>query len=167
MSEAAFVTMWRLQTRDQNLCQLFLPQNEGNILTFKNVIYSISDRDGDFMPELEFPSEWLRPVLNRSCEKVLRDQYRQLRYFIGRSVRVIGASVRCSSFDNESTTDILKRIEKLLINLNSSSTKKLEFGVGNANDMKSCDVIYRVSISNGKQVLSIGFKIIANIIIEM
>jgi len=167
MSGAAFVTMWKLQTNVPNFCHLFQPQNEGNILTFKNVIYTISDRDGDFMPELEFPSEWLRPVLNSSCEKVLRDQYRQLRYFIGRSVRLIGASVRCSNFSNESTTDILQRIERLLSNLNCNSSKKLKFEEGLESDMKNCDVIYKVSVSNGTKALIIGFKIIANIIMEM
>ena len=62
------------------MCDLFKPQHEGNIITFRDVIYNISDRDGDFMPELEFPSDWLKPVLNSTYEKVLRENDVRFRY---------------------------------------------------------------------------------------
>ena len=88
LQSGARETLRRLQSEGvMDLVTLFWPQMGHNVLTYRNVTYRVKESDGVFMPILSFNSAWMKPVLNKSCERVHSDKNKLTRYYVGRTVR--------------------------------------------------------------------------------
>lgn len=167
LEEGARETLRRLHLEDQDeldLASLFRPQMGHNILTYRHVACRVEDSDGLFMPTLTFNSEWLKPVLNKSCERVISDKNRLTRYYVGRTVRLIGSVVKCCVFSGLGIDSILARIANVIGDLNCH--KQDNFTLKRTETEESGiirDVAYRLPLGDDRETLTIEFDVISNI----
>ena len=146
-----------------DLVTLFRPQMGHNILTYRHVTFRVEESDGEFMPTLTFNSEWLKPLLNKSCERVLSDKNKLTRYYVARTVRLIGSVVKCCVLSGHRLDSILSKIENVMCDLNC---QKENFTINREKSEESGavkDVAYRVPLHDGKEALIITFDVISNI----
>ena len=166
-------TLRRLHLEDQgqpDLASLFRPQMGHNILTYRHVTFTVEESDGDgvaiSMPTLTFNSEWLRPVLNTSCERVLSDKNKLTRYYVGRTVRLIGSVVKCCVFSGHKIDFILSKVANVIGDLNCH--KQDNFTLQRTETKESGtvrDVAYRLPLPlrDDRETLTIEFDVISNI----
>ena len=163
LEEGARETLRRLED-EPDLASLFRPQMGHNILTYRHVAYRVEQSDGVFMPTLTFNSEWLKPVLNKSCERVLSDKNRLTRYYVGRTVRLIGSVVKCCVFSGLGMDSILARIANVIGDLNFHKQDNFTLKRTETEESgKMRDVAYRVPLGDNRETLTIEFDVISNI----
>ena len=147
-----------------DMVSLFRPQMGNNILTYRHTTYRVEESDGEFMPTLTFNSEWLKPLLNKSCERILSDKNKLTRYYVARSVRLIGSVVKCCVFSGHGLDSILTKIEKVMCDLNCRKQENFTIRRENSEESGAVkDVAYRVPLHDGKEALTITFDVISNI----
>ena len=169
MSQAASETLLRLHSEGaHNFCYLFKPQTKGNLLTMRKVKCYLEDSDvGNFMPRLTINCDWLKPLLNRSCEKVIHDNNKMTRYFVGRAVRLIGSFVKCCDVSNVNTTDMLDMVQELISELNCNKGSKINRDEAMEEVNSRRDVDYIVTCNGGSKVIKVSFDVIVNAIYEI
>ena len=152
------------QTDAPDLVSLFSPQMGQNILTYRHVTYRVDKSNGVFIPKLTFNSEWLKPMLNKSCERVLSDKNKLTRYYIGRAVRLIGSVVKCCELSGQGLNSVLARIENVIGDLNCHKQANFTLKRATTEENGSVrDVAYTVPLLDGEEALTIEFDVISNI----
>jgi len=169
MSHAANVTLSRLQSEEaQDFCYLFKPQMKGNLLTMRKVKCHLEENNvGNFLPILKINADWMKPYLNRSCEKVIHDKHRLTRYIVGRAVRIIGSFVKCCDFSNVMTENILDMVQSIIHELNCCKGTNNNSDGANEIDCNKRDVEYLVPCEGGNKVIKLQFDVIVNEIYDI
>ena len=164
MSHAANVTLSRLQSEEaHDFCYLFKPQMKGNLLTMRKVqCYLEENEAGNFLPILKINADWMKPYLNRSCEKVIHDKQRLTRYIVGRAVRIIGSFVKCCDVSNVMTANMLDMVKSLIHELNCCKSTSINRDGANDDESKKRDVEYLVPCERGNKLIKLQFDVIVN-----
>ena len=126
MRSAAQVTLDKLGSGCEDLVDLFFPQNYSQL----HLLVTITDHcwarsSSDILNNKTIISDWLKPVLNWSKEKVWKDLYRETRYLIGRIQRLLAAVVLTSQLTREplSVPSIIQNIQYLCSKLSKSDAE--------------------------------------------
>merc|ERR1719233_1698777 len=117
MGSAAQVTLDKLRSGSESLVDLFYPQNISQLYLLVTMADYCWTRTSSDLAHLKMSkvilSDWLKPVLNWSKEKVIKDIYRETRYLIGRMSRLFAAIVLTSELSGLSVPSIVQNLQYL------------------------------------------------------
>ena len=159
MSAAAEVTLSKMRCplTSEDFSAVFFPQNleKLNNISFRRAVFSLDPPDSDLMPEVIFNSSWLLPVLSAASnyQKIGWDPNGELRYLLGRVLRLAASLVICAEFN-----DVEVNPYKLLNNFFQHLNCSLE------NSNADRDVKFLIQSKNLKSTLSIGINLVANFV---
>jgi len=159
MSTAAKVTLEKIESGSEGLVNLFYPQNHSQLhllVTMTDHCWSRKSPDTT-LPKTSkvILSDWLKPVLNWSKEKVMKDIYRETRYLIGRIHRLFAAVVLTSELAKLSVPSTVQNLQYLCSKLSMSEVevKYLE------ESAMSRDVVFIFPCGEGRTNIHLGFNI--------
>jgi len=159
MKNAAKVTLEKIESGCEGLVNLFYPQNDSELhllVTMTDHCWSKISADTT-LPKTSkvILSDWLKPVLNWSKEKVMKDIYRETRYLIGRIHRLFAAVVLTSELSKLSVPSTVQNLQYLCSKLCMSEVevKYLE------ESAMSRDVVFIFPCGEGRTNIHLGFNI--------
>ena len=160
MSAAAGVTLSKMRCplTSADFSAVFFPQNLAklnNVISFRRAVFSLDPPDSDLMPEVIFNSSWLLPVLSAASnyQKIDWDPNGELRYLLGRVLRLVASVVICAEFNDEEVNPY-KLLNTFFQHLNCS----LE------NSNADRDVKFLIQSKNLNSTMSIGINLVANFV---
>lgn len=159
MASAASVTLSKMRCRlsSPHFSSVFYPQNLARLNTavsFRKACFSLEGPASDLMPSVVFNSSWLQPVLSAASnyQKIQSDPSGELRYFLGRVMRLAASVVLCAEFTDQHASP-LTPLETFLKDLNIRSVKD-----------ENCrrDVQFLIFSQNLNSTISIGIDVVSN-----
>ena len=108
------------------------------------------------MPQVMFNSSWLHPVLSAASnyQKIDWDPNGELRYLLGRVLRLAASVVLCAEFNDEQA-DPYKELNSFFHHLNCPSLE---------NSRQDRDVQFLIHSKNLDFTLNIGINLVANLV---
>jgi len=159
MGSAAQVTLDKLRSGSESLVDLFYPQNISQLYLLVTMADYCWARTSSDLAHLKMSkvilSDWLKPVLNWSKEKVIKDIYRETRYLIGRISRLFAAVVLTSELSGLSVPSMAQNLQYLCSKL-SMSEVEMEYTEKSA---MSKDVVFIFPCGESRTNIHLGFNI--------
>jgi len=172
ITSAAEATLSKLNSGCDNLVDLFYPQNYNNLLSMislKNHCWFIADGiiTTNLMPSVSFNCDWIKPVLNRSKEKISKDIYKETRYLIERVFRLVAAVVLTSemSLSEFSLLTIINNLQSLYSELGHSEVDLQYLHVREGETLPR-DVVFTIPCSGRTRSLQLGLDVFLPYIVD-
>ena len=161
MSGAASVTLSKMRCplTSGDFSVIFFPQNLtklNNAISFRRAVFSLGPPESGQMPEVMFNSSWLHPVLSAASnyQKIAWDPNGELRYLLGRVLRLVASLVLCAEFD-DGQLDPYEQLNSFFHHLNCPSLE---------NSREDRDVQFLIHSKNLGSTLVIGINLVANLV---
>ena len=168
ITSAAHFTLNKLHSGSQDLADLFHPQNCDNlhfIISQRShcweIVKSISTTN--LMPVVKFNS-WLKPVLNRSREKIYKDIHKATRYLLERVLRLVAAVELTteSSQTGFSLVDVIGNLQSFCSQLSHKQVQLRYLPGATLGEVMLRDVVFTLPCSRRGRTkgLVVGFDIV-------
>ena len=162
ITSAAKTTLKKLSSGCESLVDLFYPQNYNSLrtmLSLRNHCWTIVDRamTSNLMPSMKL-CDWIKPVLNRSKERIVRDMFKETRYLLQRIHRLVAAVVLTTELSSSvfSLLTVIENLQSFCGELNDTQVELQYLQISDVEETLPRDVVFLIPCSGGSRSLQLG-----------
>ena len=155
------------------LLTCFTPQNCDNLHFMIsqrshcwNIVNSVTNTN--LMPTVKFNCNWIKPVLNRSKEKISKDIFKETRYLIERVLRLVAAVLVTTERSQGEffLLDFINNLQSFCNQLSHSQVHLRYSPVASVGEVMPRDVVFTLPCSGRTRSLILGFDVSLPWIVE-